>query len=163
MIPTCYAAWAKQACPFKIVSLPCPLPPGDPCPLARLPAYPPNSWNQESCVPLSPGVLPVSCCQVMPTLAPWTDHPNQTVLLILGQVRHLRGVQVLLSSSHQSFPLLGHPFPELWLLLFQDDELLKSLFPVHLVLSLNCLFTLLSSTGTPGAPFPRACRDRGWR
>ncbi|KAK2504358.1 hypothetical protein MC885_017314 [Smutsia gigantea] len=31
--------------------------------LARLPAYPPNSWNQEGCVPLSPGVLPVSCCQ----------------------------------------------------------------------------------------------------
>ncbi|XP_058413925.1 zinc transporter ZIP5 isoform X5 [Diceros bicornis minor] len=56
-------AWAKQACPFKVVSLPCPLPAGDPCP-ACLPGAPPHNWNQEGRVLLplasflSPAVRP---------------------------------------------------------------------------------------------------------
>lgn len=94
---------AKQACPFKVVSL---LSSSLQVTLARLTACPPfHSWNQEICVPL-PLSLPAFCCQVMPATSPLSqpwNHSPPTNLAVLSSSK----------PKEKTFSFHPKPFPSI--------------------------------------------------
>lgn len=146
-------AQAKQACPFKVVSLPCPLPAGDPCPPACLP---PSQLEPRRLCPPSSGRPFCLLLSGNTNLDPLGHSPQSGCSPDSEWVRHQREPRYSFPPPHRASPTWSL-IPRARALTLWGGE-----FPKTMPFLCTCFFALLSSLGIAGSSFPGNV-GMGWR